>query len=163
MKDNVPEEGDIFRWRWTPEEYERRQKDCGSTVYWCKSQIAICNDGVLRDTFWGSSGDNYRLDLDRVQITFLGNPANMKRIGGDDRVFYKPDDVVDTSHPNDRSAPVYVKGERDPATMRDYYENQAERFKRESRWALDRVEDCNAAIAMIDRGDLNDNSFSIYR
>lgn len=164
MKDNLPEDGDIFRWQWTPEEYTRRAKDCGSTIYWCKSQIAICKDGKLRDTYWYDGSDStYVLDLSRVQIKFLGNPATMTRIGGDARVFYKYEDVVDTSHANDSSAPIYVKGERDPETMRQYYREMAERFQREEKMAQDRMADCRNAVAAIDRGELTGIYFPVYR
>ena len=164
MKDSIPEEGDIFRWHCTPEEYTRRSKACGSTVYWCKSQIAICKSGRLVDTYWYDGSDSsYVLDLANTQIEFLGNPKDMKRIGGDDRVFYRAEDVVDLRHANNSGGHVYVKGERDPEAMRQYYHEQASRFSREEKMAQDRMADCRNAIAAIDRGELNGNGFYIYR
>lgn len=157
-------EGDIFRWCWTRAEYIKRQEQCGSTVYWCKSQIAIFKDGRLRDTYWGEGSDStYTLDPERTEITFLGNPADMKTIYDGERVFYKPEDIVDTSHPNSSRAPVYVKGERDPETMRQYYRDMAERFQREEKMAQDRVADCRNAVAAIDRGELTGIYFPVYR
>lgn len=157
-------EGDIFRWRWTPAEYSRRQKQCGSTVYWCMSQIAIFQDGRLRDTYWGGGSDStYTLDLERTEITFLGNPADMTQISEGYRVFYKPEEVVDLNHANNSRAAVYVKGERDPETMRQYYREQGERFQREEKMAQERMADCRNAIAAIDRGELTGGYLPTYR
>ncbi len=157
-------EGDIFKWRWTDEESAKRQKSCGSTVYWCMSQIAIFQNGRLRDTYWyGGSDSTYELELDKVVITFLGNPAEMKTIYDGERAFYRPEDVVDMNHANNSRAPVYVKGERNPETMRRYYHEQAERFEREIKMARDRIADCRNAVAAIDRGELTGSYFPVYR
>lgn len=157
-------EGDIFSWRWTPEEGRKRQNDCGSTVYWCKSQIAIFHNDRLRDTYWyDGSNSAYILELDKVEITFLGNPENMKTIYDGEQVFYRREDIVDMNHANNSRAKVYVKAERDLETMRLYYREQAERFERESRMALDRIADCQNAIAAIDRGELTGSYFPVYR
>jgi hypothetical protein len=152
----VYRDGDIFRWRWTDAEYARRAKECGSTVYWCMSNIAICKDGELVDTYWHSIGSNYRLDLDRVVVTFLGNPADMKRIPDYERVFYKFDDVVNLAHANNSHAPVYAKGPRDPETMQLYFQNEIE--KRESNIRMDkqRIEEFKNALAKIEAGQIEE-------
>lgn len=154
-------EGDIFRWRWTDEIAAKRQKDCGSTVYWCMSQIAVCKDGKLVDTFWGSSGSNYTLDMDRVVVTFLGNPSEMKVIPEAERVFYKPEDVVNMNHANNSRAPVYAKGERDPEIMKQYFQYKRDRFESDARFSLSRCEDCRQAIAAIEAGNTN-FQFPVY-
>lgn len=146
-------EGDIFRWRYI-DEPDRTKRDGWTNTYWCKSQMAVVRNGRLEDTYWYSGSDNSRLDPAKVVLTFLGNPADMKQISSGEKVYYKPEDVVDMGHPNASGAPVYVKAERDPETMKAYYRECRERFEREERMARDRIKDCDSAIAVIERGDM---------
>lgn len=155
-------EGDIFHWRWTDAEYASRQKQCGSTVYWCRSQIAVFEDGRLRDTYWYSGSENGGLDLGRIILTFKGNANEMKTIPVWEKVFYRPEDVVDMNHPNTSNAPVYVKAGRDAETMTAFFAHEVERYESDLRSVEQNIAEYRAAIETVARGDL-DGHFPIYR
>lgn len=155
-------EGDIFTWRFKPE-IETKRRQYTSDPYHCRSRIAIVKDGILQDTFWYSGSDNSTLHQEEVDLTFQGNPADMTVIPKYDRVFYRPEDIVDMNHPNNSGAPVYVKAGkgRDPETIKQYFEYVIERAESDKRSADWKIEKCREALEAVARGEI-DLSFPVY-
>jgi hypothetical protein len=155
-------EGDIFTWRYK-EDVEKSRHNCGvNTAYWCKSQIAVVRNGHLVDTYWGLSNDGSYLNRDEIVLTFLGNPADMEKIYPGERVFYRDEDIVDMSHPNNSGAPIYAKASRNADVMKAYYTYQIERTENEIEWATRRIKECRNAISQLEAGK-TDGSFPVYR
>lgn len=150
------EEGDIFHWRWKDE--TRHYSSGVSTAYWCKSRIAIFSRGSLCDTYWGSEAE-HPLDLTEVELEFKGNANEMKRIQAWEKDWYRSEDIVNMNHSNNSNAPVYLKtgATRDAQTMRDHFAYKIERAESEARWAVEKVEKYRAALAAVDRGELDGN------
>ncbi|MGV8950109.1 MAG: hypothetical protein ACOH2M_03325 [Cypionkella sp.] len=99
-------DGQIYRWRWSD---AARDADGGPyRSYHCKSQIAVVHGGTLIDTFWSTLSSEYALNPHKVDLTFFADQSWPKIFAGDER-FYAPDDVADTRHSNNSSAPVYLK------------------------------------------------------
>ena len=106
--------GDILRWVWI---------DVPKTdPYWCKSRVAIVNDGNLYDTFWIHHGSKFiqggwgpdfhgarSLPIEQVEMTVIGNIHDMDEIPRGDERYYDPADVVDLRHSNNTNAPLYIK------------------------------------------------------
>lgn len=152
-------EGDIFRWRYKDEKPE----DLGAyRRYHCRSQIAVFENGALRDTYWGSPYDGI-LDPDAVILNFQGNRHAMEKIPHGERVFYRSEDLVDMRHMNNSRAPIYVKlgARRDVATMKAYFEYEIVRATSDISLAQCRIDDCKIALAAIASGDPSGN-FSVY-
>lgn len=155
-------EGDIFRWRWTEEVEKRRYSEGVHMAYWCKSRIAVIKDGVLQDTYWGSS-DSSVLDPAEVILDFQGNANEMRTIPSGEEVFYRPEDIMDMGHPNNSRAPVYVKGNatRDREVMKEYYDDKIVEFERELSFIRDRLARCNEVRNAVVRGEL-DGCLPVY-
>lgn len=98
-------EGDIYRWKWADPE---RDENGFFGDYHCKSQIAIFEGGVLRDTFWSSCSDGH-LDRKEVVLTFLCNKHDMEEIPKCKIPYYDEEDIVDTRHSNNSNAPIYLR------------------------------------------------------
>lgn len=151
-------EGNIYSWRYTPEA-EASIRNFHHDAYWCKSRIAVIRKGHLVDTYWSSPDTT--LDPAKVILTFLGNPADMEKIFPGERVFYRDEDIVNMQHSNNSGAEVYAKAGRDAETMKAYFAYQIEKTEREIRWAHQRIQECNDAIARVGRGEIA-SSFSVY-
>jgi hypothetical protein len=82
-------QGDVFEWKYKNEaEYLGKHRYSG-TAYWCKDQIAVCDDkGQLFDIYWSTpkysssgrlfdnvevSGSCQFLDESRIELEFLFN------------------------------------------------------------------------------------------
>lgn len=159
-------DGDIFSWVYTDERLANHAKFWGersSYLYHCKSRIATFKDGILRDTYWGSSHDG-SLNPSEVILTWRGNINNMTVIPAYESEFYKPEDVVDMRHANSSNDLVFRKPgtSRDLEAMRAYYARKIEDAKREASWAISRQEECRASLARIDAGDVT-GSFPMWR
>ena len=86
------QEGDIYRWRWAD---QAKDADCGPyRSYHCCSKLAVVRNGKLVDTFWYGS-DNKILDPAEVDLTLLGNVANLIEIRSYDIPYYRHADIVD--------------------------------------------------------------------
>lgn len=159
---DVLREGDIFRWRWTPEKEAAILKFHFSS-YWCRSQIATVRGGVLYDTFWSTQTSDYALRPEDVILDFQGNPADMVKISEHERTLYRPEDIVDMRHPNNSGAPVYVKAgaARDAQTMLAFYRYEIEQEQSAIRSAQRHIEEFEEAVRRINGGDLG-GSFPIY-
>lgn len=154
-------EGDIFRWRYLDEKPE----DLGGyRRYHCKSQIAIFKKGELRDTYWGSSADELVLDPSWIILDFQGNCHEMQTVPPFEKVFYRPEDLMDMNHANNSRAPVYVKvgAARNPEVMKAYYEYAIEKAKRDIDWAHRLISECEVALATIAEGNIESQDFRVY-
>lgn len=151
-------DGDIFRWRYVDE----KPHDLGAyRRYHCKSQIAVFENGVLRDTYWHSKLDGH-LDRESVILEFQGNAFEMEKIPFAETVFYRPQDIVDMRHANDSGAQVYAKGPRNAEAMKSYFEYAIERTNGEIKSRKARLEECERVLEAIAAGELY-HSFPVYR
>lgn len=103
--------GDIFRWRYKDEKLEhlgpwRR--------YHCKSQIAVAKGGLLIDTYWGGSASDsthwtYAEAERQLNLTLLGNFADLDKRPEYHAAYYDAADIVDINHPNSSRGNFYVR------------------------------------------------------
>lgn len=146
-------DGDIFHWTFKGENVQHGP--FGS--YHCCSQIAVFENGVLRDTYWSAGGSCRTVDPAKVNLTYRGNKRKMTEIRESVIQFYRPEDVVDMRHSNNSRAPIYIKpgAERDAETMRENIRWKIERCKSEINSANRRIEMLHEDLAKIEAGDLN--------
>lgn len=88
-------DGDIYFWKWKEIDKGRSLTD----EYWCKSRIAIVENGKAIDTYW-FSGNNLVLDFKKVEMEFQGNINEMIKTEKWEVKYYNPEDIVDLYHPN---------------------------------------------------------------
>lgn len=105
------ENGDIYTWAYKPEFISDLKMQSGTT-YWCCSRIGVFNNGLLVDTYWGSSGENISFTIEdannRLCVTFVANEADLLPISRGDRVYYEDKDVIDLTHPNSYGGKIYI-------------------------------------------------------
>lgn len=157
-------DGDIFDWRYTDKVLAAHNKHWhGMNPYHCRSMRAVFRDGGLKDTFWGTSSSDSYLDKSRIVLTYLGNENEMTKISPGERAFYRPEDIVDMNHSNNSRAPVYVKvgAKRDRQAMQEYFAYKVQRFTSDIEFTKRKIEDCQSALASIERGEL-DGHFPIW-
>ncbi|WP_372570406.1 hypothetical protein [Ruegeria jejuensis] len=146
-------DGDIYNWLWKD---GMKRNDFGAfQSYHCYSRIAIARDGKLYDTFW--SDNSKPVDVTAVDLRFLGNANEMTVINKWKVPYYRPDDVVDTRHSNDYSAPIYLKAgaQKDPETMRENVLVKRAEAQREIKSSQQTVEEMDKYLAAIEAGDLD--------
>lgn len=141
-------DGDIFRWRWRDDARHANGYPWGS--YHCKSQIAAVKNGFLYDTYW-SSFDNV-LSQDEVLLTHQCNSNEWSVIPSYQRVYYDDADIVDTRHPNNSSAPIYLRpgAKRSAEAISAQLAHKKERAEgdiRHAKWDLERVAEAEALVA----------------
>lgn len=149
-------EGDIYRWRWAD---QKRDADCGPfRSYHCKSQIAIVENGHLRDTFWSGGGSDGWLDPTQVILTFWANLADLNEISKHEAVYYRHEDVVDLRHSNNSRGPVYLRkgAERDAGTMLALIEDRLDKNRRDIEWAQRHIEQLTKDAEKVRAGKLNE-------
>ena len=148
-------EGDIFIWCWKPE--VEHAKGGYIQAYHCKSRIAIFEGGVLVDTFWGGSGNDIALQLDRIEVTWLGNANDMQPIPDWQMKYYSPSDIVDTRHSNRTSAPIYLKpgAKRNAEVMEEYARREIDTAIREGQQAQRKMGRMFEALNRIEAGELD--------
>jgi hypothetical protein len=80
-----------------------------------------------------------------------------------EREFYKPEDIVDMSHPNNTDATVYLKAGmgRAPERMKAYFEYAIDRARSDISSAHRRILECKEALEAIASGDLA-RHFPVY-
>lgn len=140
-------DGDIFRWRW---------KDSARSMH-CRSGICIAKDGRLHDTYWGDFHSREWVDLEQIEIQFMGNPAEMKEIPESEAMFYEYPDLVNMNHANNSRAPIYVKAGagRSPVAMREYYERKKADALRSIQSLQERATECEVYLARISVGEID--------
>jgi len=100
MTDVIPKENDIYRWHW---------KLGKEPLFGCYAGIGVFVGGGLRDTFWHDWKTRSEIDLERADLTLLGNIDECDVISRWQTVYYDPADIIDMNHANTSTAPVYLK------------------------------------------------------
>jgi hypothetical protein len=148
-------DGQIYRWRWAD---EAKDADRGPyRSYHCKSCIAIVRNGLLIDTYWYAPGAENAIDPSKVVLTLWADES-WPKISQYQAPYYKADDVADTRHANNSSAPIYLRpgAERDAETtlaMIAHREETARSQIRTAEWAL---ENYAAARKLVAEGKINE-------
>jgi hypothetical protein len=152
-------EGDIFRWYFlTPGD------DRAYGRYHCCSQIAIVRGGRLRDTYWSSGNDGRSFgpdDLPNLELTRLGNLADLERAEEYKADYYDDADIVDLNHPNSTRGNFYLRkgAKRSAKKMLESALHKLEKAQAEERAASRRSDELSAAIARIEAGDIDVHLF----
>lgn len=153
-------EGDIYSWCYKDENRLRDNHPLMANLYHCKSQIAVYRGGALRDTFWSdTNGDP--LSIDDVHLEFLGNANEMRVVSEFAFNRYKRSDIVDTRHPNNSSAAIYLKpgAKMSADVMREYAQHAIDQHQvaiLSSQRSIARMEE---NLQSIDRGELDQVCF----
>lgn len=95
-----PRENDVYRWQW---------KEGRKPIIGCYANLAVYGDGALRDTYWHDWKTQSNIDLDRVEMTLLGNIDDYDKIDRWQIVYYDPSDILDMAHANSTNAPIYLR------------------------------------------------------
>ena len=111
----------------------------------------------MHDTFWSDFHSREWVDIELVDIEFMGNPADMKQIPESETMFYRYQDLVDMRHSNNSGAPIYVKtgASRCPVVMREYYERKKSDTLRSIQSLQERAAECDVYMARISVGDID--------
>jgi hypothetical protein len=130
------EEGQTYRWWW-------KEEPTGQWTYWCKSNLAIVKNGRLYDTYWSSPSNEHELNPSKVNLTLLCD-STWTPIQPYHKPYYKAEDVVDTRHANNSSAPVWLRpgAVKDPASILAEIERReadANSDIRMANWRLDEL------------------------
>jgi hypothetical protein len=97
-------DGDVFHWSYL------REVKHGDYSYWCKSQIAIAKDGLLVDTYCDSSAHwSYEDAPKKLDLTFLGNLADLVNVPEYNREYYADSDIVNLNHANSSRGNFYIR------------------------------------------------------
>lgn len=153
---NEIKEGDIFRWS-----YREPGDDRQYGRYHCCSRIAVVANGRLRDTFWslGSDGRSFGLDdLPRLDLTYLGNFADLEKAGEWQADYYDDADIVNLNHSNSSNDNFYLRkgAKRSAKKMLEAARYKLERSESDERMAADGARRFRAAIAKIEAGEIED-------
>ena len=93
-------ENDIYKWSWKDEHLP--SKNYGD-AYWCCARLAKVIDGNLMDLFWsmGQSSQSKRLDINKVDLMYLGNLDDYQEVRTTDEFkYYNKEDTLNISHAN---------------------------------------------------------------
>lgn len=142
-------ENDICHWSW---------KEGMRPIVGCYSHVAVVRDGKLFDTYWHGweTGSSSIVELDRVELTALGNIDDCTEIKAWDADYYAPTDIIDMRHANTSNAPIYLKNGsmRSQEWMLQRVEqrfNDAQRKKESAERDISRLQD---VLKKIRAGDL---------
>ena len=146
-------EGDIFHWR-----YRELGDDAQWGRYHCCSCIAIVTNRRLRDTFWSSGSDRtFGLDdLPRLELTYLGNFADLEKASEWQADYYDDADIVNLNHSNSSRDNFYLRkgAKRSAAKMLEVARRKLSESESEARYALNRAERLREVIAKIEVGEI---------
>jgi len=154
-------DGDVYRWRFTDDELEKRGGAGPYKAYHCRSRIAIARNGVLYDTYWGDTSDDRVIGPENIVLELQGNLYDMTPISKYDLMYYRPEDIVDMRHSNSFSAKIYVQpgAKRDAETMRRYAQDKITEARRKIESAIHDVERYGGDLKMIELGCLDQVHF----
>lgn len=146
-------EGDIYRWS-----YREPSDDRQYGRYHCCSQIAVVKNGRLCDTYWsfGSDGRSFGVgELERLNLTRLGNFAELIKAPAWQADYYDVADIVNLNHSNSSNDNFYLRvgAVRSAKKMLESAQRKLERLqsdKRTAEWGIKRI---TAAIAQIEGGE----------
>lgn len=150
-------EGDIYRWSYRGPDLDR---DGTWGRYHCCSRIAVVKNERLRDTFWscGSDGRSFGVDdLPRLNLTLLGNFADLEKSDEHNACYYDDTDIVDLNHSNSTRGNFYLRkgAKRSQTKMLAMARYKLERAKSDERMAADRAVRLQETIAHIEAGRLD--------
>lgn len=97
-------EGDVYQWRYTDAVIAKRQDSVRvGTLYWCEDRQAVVRDGKLVDTYWagyrlGRGSEEHVKNPADVELTFICNLADVRRIAPHEVKNYDAADVFDLSY-----------------------------------------------------------------
>lgn len=150
-------EGDIYRWR-----YREPGNDAPWGRYHCCSGIGIVRDGMLRDTYW-QIGDNFGNGrsfsipdgLQGIDLTYLGNFANLVEAREHEADYYDESDVVNLNHSNSTRGNFYLRkgAKRSRAKMLEVARQKLLQEQSNQRLASLRSFDLRHTIAQIEAGE----------
>lgn len=143
----TPKENDIYRWAW---------KEGRAPIIGHYAHLAVFSGGALRDTYWCDWKTQSHIELDRVDLTLLGNIDECDVISRWQRAYYDPSDVIDMAHNNNSNAPIYLK--RTATKSQEWMLARAEEKFAEANRSKERAErditDWAYKIKQIKAGDL---------
>ena len=93
-------ENDIFKWSWKDEHSPSKNY---SDAYWCCARLAKVIKGDLMDLFWfmGESSQSRKLDINNVDLVYLGNLDDYQEVRTTDEFrYYNKEDTLNISHSN---------------------------------------------------------------
>lgn len=96
----IPRENDIYRWHWL---------EGKAPIIGCYAHLAVFADGAPRDTYWHDWRTQSHLDIDRVDLTLLGNIDDYREINRWEATYYDPSDIIDMRHANNSNAVMYLR------------------------------------------------------
>lgn len=149
-------EGDIFRWS-----YREPGDDRDYGRYHCCSRIAVMTKGRLIDTFWGSMSDARSFgidDLPRLELTYLGNFADLEKTDEWKAEYYDDADIVNLNHSNSSRNNFYLRkgAKRSQAKMLEVAHYKLDRAESKKRSAEHDAERLRETIAKIEAGAIED-------
>lgn len=149
-------EGDVFRWS-----YREPGDDRQWGRYHCCSNIAVVHGEILRDTYWQignsfSEGRRFGIDdLPKLELTRLGNMADLERVPEYQSDYYADTDIVDLNHANSTRGNFYLRkgAVRNQTKMLEVARYKLEQSESAERSAASKSERLREAIAKIEGGD----------
>lgn len=145
--EKAPRENDVYRWHW---------KDGQKPMIGCYAHLAVFHNGKLRDTYWHDWSHSSAIDLEKVDLTLLGNIDDCEVIRAWDAKYYAPADIIDMNHLNNSNAPIYLK--RGAAKSQEWMLYRAEAKFAEAQRAKDHaerdIENLQDVLKRIKSGDL---------
>ena len=150
-------DGDIFRWSY-------REPATGMLAdykYHCCSRIAVARNGHLRDTYWHGGSDGRFFgpdDLPRLDLTYLGNFADLDNVGEWQANYYADADIVDINHANSTRGNFYLRkgAKRCAAKMLEAARYKLAEKESAARYAASIAEELRQAIIKIEAGQIED-------
>lgn len=151
-------EGDIYRWNYTDPKTNNGQWG----DYHCCSRIAIVHRGRLRDTYWQigvsfSEGRSFGPDdLPRLQLTRLGNLADLHPAKEYEADYYDDADIVNLNHSNSTSGNFYLRkgARRSREKMLEVARNNLARSTENERSAARLSEELREVISKLEADQL---------
>lgn len=103
---------DVYQWHYTSKKAAKLQEST-SSLYHCKSNIAIYNGSrdLLIDTYWHGFSDNSTFNAKQIEndlsLDFIANLNDLVPCRKAQANYYKDEDFVNLSHPNNTTSDVY--------------------------------------------------------
>lgn len=95
-----PRQNDVYRWTW---------KEGCKPIIGCYANLAVFHNEKLRDTYWYDWAVASVVDLEKVDLTLLGNLDDYEVMRHWDLPYYDPADIIDMNHRNNSRGPIYLR------------------------------------------------------
>ena len=124
--------------------------------YHCRSQKAVVVNGRLLDTFWGDNSSDRAIDPARLDLRYMGNANELRKINEHEIPYYEEEDIVDMRHSNSSRETVYAQptAKRSKRRILEHLKYKRERAESEIRWAANTIERLDQAIDRVNGGDV---------